>query len=309
MQQDTSATMPENRLDRESDGLRQWQEAGYWFRYGENAIFSRIAGQGEPLVLLHGFPTASWDWHRLWPALSERYRVMAPDLLGFGFSDKPQDHAYSIIEQADLIQGWLEQMGVERVHLFAHDYGATVTQELLARDHEGSLGFRIESVALMNAALFPEVHQPILIQKLLLGPLGGLVSRALTRRVFESSLGRIFGPETQPTGREIEDFWQLLIHNNGRGVIHRLIHYMEERRVHRHRWVGALQARRQPAFLIWGGADPVSGQAMLQRYREQVSEHGIALLDDIGHYPHVEAPGESLQHYLAFRRRIAQMED
>ncbi len=309
MQQETSTVMPGSRLDGESDGLRHWQEAGCWFRYGEHAIFSRIGGQGEPLVLIHGFPTASWDWHRLWPALSEHYRVMAPDLLGFGFSDKPQNHAYSIIDQADLVQGWLEQMGVERVHLFAHDYGATVTQELLARDREGSLGFRIESVALMNAALFPEVHQPILIQKLLLGPLGGLVSRALTRRVFESSLGRIFGPTTQPTRRDIEDFWQLLIHNNGRGVIHRIIHYMAERRVHRHRWVGALQAMQQPALLIWGGADPVSGRAMAQRYRELVNDNGIALLDEIGHYPHFEAPAETLQHYLAFRRRIARTDD
>lgn len=309
MQKDTSTALPEPRLDGESKGLRHWQEAGYWFRYGEHAIFSRIGGQGEPLVLIHGFPTASWDWHRLWPTLSAHYQVMAPDMLGFGFSDKPQNHAYSIIEQADMIQGWLEQMGVDRAHVLAHDYGATVAQELLARDQEGSLGFRIESVALMNAALFPEVHQPILIQKLLLGPLGGLMSRALTRRVFESSLGRIFGPATQPTRGDIEDFWQLLVYNNGRGVIHRIIHYMEERRVHRHRWVGALQAMQQPALLIWGGADPVSGQAMVQRYRELVSHDGIALLDGIGHYPHFEAPAETLHHYRAFRRRIARMDD
>lgn len=309
MHQGTGPAPPGDRVDGESDGLQRWQETGRWFRYGEHAIFSQLGGRGEPLLLIHGFPTASWDWHRLWPALSEHYRVMAPDMLGFGFSDKPQDHSYSIIEQADLIQGWLEQMGVERVHVFAHDYGATVTQELLARDREGSLGFRIESVALMNAALFPEVHQPILIQKLLLGPLGALVSRGLTRRVFESSLGRIFGTATQPTRRDIEDFWQLLIHNNGRGVIHRIIHYMEERRVHRHRWVGALQAMRQPIQLIWGGADPVSGQIMARRYRELVSEQGIALLDNIGHYPHFEAPAETLQHYLAFRRRIARLDD
>lgn len=293
----------------ESHGLQCWQQAGCWFCFGEHAIFSRIAGCGEPLLLIHGFPTASWDWHRLWSALGEHYRLLAPDMLGFGFSDKPQNHAYSIIEQADLIQGWLEQMGEEGVHVIAHDYGATVAQELLARQREGSLGFRIASVALMNAALFPEVHQPILIQKLLLGPLGGLVSRGLTRRVFEASLGRLFGTATQPTARDMEDFWQLLIHNNGRGVVHRIIQYMEERRIHRHRWVGALQAREQPTLLIWGEADPVSGQAMLQRYREMVSERGIVLLDNIGHYPHFEAPAETLQHYLAFRRRIALGDD
>ncbi|TDT44027.1 pimeloyl-ACP methyl ester carboxylesterase [Halospina denitrificans] len=288
----------------ESDGLQRWQDAGSWFRYGEHAIFSRLAGQGEVLLLLHGFPSASWDWHPVWPALSEHYQLMATDMLGFGFSDKPQEQEYSIIDQADLQQGWLEEMGVTRVHILAHDYGATVAQELLAREQEGSLGFAIDSVAFMNSALFPEVHQPILIQKLLQSPFGGLVSRALTKGVFQANFRKIFGPDTQPTRSDIEDFWQLLIYNNGRGIIHQLIHYMEERRIHRHRWVGALQAMRQPALLIWGGADPVSGKAMVERYRELVGSANIAVLEGVGHYPHFEAPAETLQHYLRFRRGI-----
>jgi len=226
------------------------------------------------------------------------------DMLGFGFSDKPQDHPYSIIDQADLHQGWLEEMGAGRVHLLAHDYGATVAQELLARDQEGSLDFTIDSVAFLNGALFPEVHQPILIQKLLLGPLGGLVSRALTKRVFETNFCKIFGPDTQPTKSDLEDFWQLLVYNNGRGIIHHLIHYMEERRIHRHRWVGALQAMPQASFLIWGDADPVSGTAMLERYQELVDRSNVAVLNGIGHYPHFEAPAETLRHYLRFRQSM-----
>ncbi len=289
----------------ESEGLQRWQQAGRWFRYGEHAVFSRIGGEGEVVLLLHGFPSASWDWHRLWPALTGRYRVLVADMLGFGFSDKPQDYPYSIIDQADLQQGWLEEMGVERVHILAHDYGATVAQELLARDQQGELPFSVASVCLLNGAIFPEVHQPILLQKLLLGPFGGLVSLGLTRRVFEYNLCKIFGRSTQPTAAELEDFWQLLAYNNGRGIIHRLIHYMEERRCHRHRWVGALQSASQPLGLIWGEADPVSGQPMVARYRELIGERGIMTLPGIGHYPHVEAPGEVLQHYLRFREAIA----
>jgi len=203
----------------------------------------------------------------------------------------------------------LRKWGQPGAHILAHDYGATVAQELLARDQEGSLGFAIESVAFLNSALFPEVHRPILIQKLLLGPVGGLVSRALTKRVFETNFRKIFGPDTQPTRSDIEDFWQLLVYNNGRGIIHQLIHYMEERRIHRHRWVGALQAMRQPALLIWGGADPISGEAMVERYRELVGTANIAVLEGIGHYPHFEAPAETLQHYLRFRRGIKALPD
>lgn len=295
----------EGMLAMESDALQRWQDAGCWFRYGEHAIFSRLEGEGEALLLLHGFPSASWDWHRVWPALASRYRVLATDMLGFGFSDKPVDYPYSIVDQADMQQGWLAEMGIERVHIWAHDYGASVAQELLARDQEGELPFSIASVCFMNAALFPETHRPIALQKLLLGPLGSLVSRALTRRVFEYNLCKIFGRHTQPTLRDLEDFWQLLIHNNGRGIIHRLIHYMEERRIHRHRWVEALQNAPQPVRLIWGGADPVSGPPMLERYRDLVERPDTVMLERIGHYPHFEDPASAVQHYLQFRQRVA----
>ena len=289
----------------ESHGLQCWQDTGRWFRYGENAIFTRLEGEGEVVLLLHGFPTASWDWHCVWQPLVSRYRVLATDMLGFGFSDKPVGYPYSIIDQADLQQGLLAEMGIERVHIWAHDYGGSVAQELLARDQEGELPFVIDSVCFLNGALFPEVHRPIVLQNLLLGPLGPLVSRVLTRRVFEYNLCKIFGRNSQPTLEELDDLWQLLTYNNGRGIIHQLIHYMEERRIHRHRWVGALQQARQPVRLIWGAADPVSGRAMLERYRQLVARPDTVLLEGIGHYPHFEDPQTTVEHYLRFRQRVA----
>ena len=119
---------------REAGSLEGWQQGGKWFSYGGHAIFSRMAGQGEPLVLLHGFPTASWDWSRIWPMLVQQHSVLALDMLGFGFSDKPTGYHYSIEDQADLVQGWLEGLGLGTVHLFAHDYGCSVVQELLGHE-------------------------------------------------------------------------------------------------------------------------------------------------------------------------------
>ncbi|WP_166266896.1 alpha/beta fold hydrolase [Marinobacter caseinilyticus] len=276
----------------------QWQQGGKWFSYGEHAIFSRMAGQGEPLVLLHGFPTASWDWNRVWPLLTQHYKVLAVDMLGFGFSDKPIDYDYSIDDQADLQQGWIEGLGLKSVHLLAHDYGCSVAQELLAREQEGGLGFAIASVCFLNGALFPEVHRPLLIQTLLSSPMGGLVSRGLTRRIFDYNFSHLFAPHRQPSRGELDNFWQLLTYNNGRGILHRLIRYMEERRCHRHRWVGALQAARQPMRLISGTADPVSGAGMAMRYRELIAQPDVVSLRGVGHYPHYESPDEV---YRAFR--------
>lgn len=270
-------------------GLEQWQRAGKWFSYGGHAIFSRMAGEGEPVVLLHGFPTASWDWNRVWPLLAQHHQVLTLDMLGFGFSDKPPLYDYSIQDQADLFEGWITGLGLKSVSLFAHDYGCSVAQELLAREQEGVLSFQIRQVGFLNGALFPEVHSPLLIQKLLSSPVGGLLSLGLGRRTFERNLTRLFGPGNPPSAQDLEDFWHLLTYNNGRGIVHRLIRFMEERRCHRDRWVGALQNATQPLRLISGIADPVSGAAMARRFQELVPDPDVVTLRGVGHYPHFES--------------------
>src|SRR5262252_6217267 len=100
-------------------------------------VFVRTGGAGDWCTLLHGFPTSSFDWHRVWDALAASRRVLAFDFLGFGDSDKPADHAYSLIEQTDLVEALWRAHGVRRTALVAHDYGVSVAQELLARLAEG----------------------------------------------------------------------------------------------------------------------------------------------------------------------------
>ena len=116
-----------------------WRKRSQTFVFRGQSIRYWTAGQGEPLLLIHGFPTASWDWHYLWQPLAQRYRVIACDMLGFGDSAKPLNHTYSLLEQADLQQALLAHLQVEQpVHVLAHDYGDSVAQELLARHYEGT---------------------------------------------------------------------------------------------------------------------------------------------------------------------------
>ena len=81
-----------------------WRTRGLNFSFRGLAIRYWSAGQGEPLLLIHGFPTASWDWHYLWAPLTQRFRVIACDMLGFGDSAKPRGHDYRLLEQADIQQ-------------------------------------------------------------------------------------------------------------------------------------------------------------------------------------------------------------
>ncbi|MDH1209711.1 alpha/beta hydrolase [Pseudomonas chengduensis] len=282
--------------------LDDWRAQSQAFHFRGHTIRYWTAGdtQAQPLLLIHGFPSASWDWHRLWAPLAERYRLIACDMLGFGYSAKPRGHAYSLLEQADLQQALLAHIGEQRaVHVLAHDYGDSVAQELIARHQEGRL--QLASCVFLNGGLFPETHHPVRVQKLLLGPLGLLLGRLFSRRKLAQSFARIFGPHTQASEAELDALWQLVAYNNGPAVMHRLIRYMPERRQQRQRWVTAMQATTLPMRVIDGAFDPISGAHMVARYRELIADADTVLLDGIGHYPQLEAPAEVLEHYLQFR--------
>ena len=285
--------------------LRAWRKRGQDFVFRGHTVRYWVAGQGEPLLLIHGFPTASWDWHYLWQPLAQRNLVIACDMLGFGESAKPLDHGYCLLEQADLQQALLEHLRVEQpVHVLAHDYGDSVAQELLARHYEGR--FCMASCVFLNGGLFPETHRAALVQKLLLSPLGWMVGRAFGRNALANSFNQIFGPSTRPSESALDDFWSLIDCNDGTRILHKLIAYIPQRRRLRERWVGAMQRDEVPLRVIDGAVDPISGVHMVERYQQLVPHADTVLLANIGHYPQIEAPVLVLKHYLEFRDRVRQ---
>lgn len=285
----------------------EWRAAGEYFQWNDFSIFYRSEGSGDKaLLLIHGFPTASWDFERIWPALCERYsRVITLDMLGFGFSDKPIEHVYSMVEQTDIHEALLAKLGVRQIDILAHDYGVSVAQELLARDFERQAApYKIDSVTLLNGGLFPETHRMTGTQRLLRSPLGGLMTRLMRERQFGKSFSVVFGPHTKPSAAELSDFWSLIAFNNGKRVLHLLIAYIYERRYNRERWVEALRRTRVPIRLINGPEDPVSGAHMVVRYRELVMNPDVVSLPGIGHYPQTEAPQQVLAAFFEFQNGL-----
>jgi pimeloyl-ACP methyl ester carboxylesterase len=289
-----------------SKTLLHWKSAGYYFEWGKHAIFYRDQGKGEVLLCIHGFPTASFDWHRMWPSLTKHFRVISLDLLGFGFSSKPRRHVYSILEQATIIEALLASLGIDRVHILAHDLGDSIAQECLARHQVSSKtpAFDIQSICFLNGGLFPEAHRPRLIQTLLRGPLGPLLVHGLNEKKFNKSFASVFGENTQPEEQDLADFWNLVERNNGHKLAHRLLQYIPERRQHRDHWLKAMQSTRVPMRLIDGVDDPVSGRHLLERYRELIPDADVVELEGIGHYPQIEAPGAVLAAFLDFHKKL-----
>jgi pimeloyl-ACP methyl ester carboxylesterase len=121
--------------------LVEWEARGAYHELLGHRIFAVDApattDELEPLLVVHGFPTSSFDYAHLLDAMSERRRVVLVDLLGYGLSAKPDLH-YTMALQADLVAALTDELGLDRVALLTHDMGDTVGGELLARQSEGT---------------------------------------------------------------------------------------------------------------------------------------------------------------------------
>lgn len=264
------------------------------------AVKKHLSKDKPWIVLLHGFPTCSYDWYKKWPTLILHYQVIALDFLGFGKSDKPYPYRYSIINQAEITLALLNQQQIEACYLLSHDYGVSVAQEILSRIQENRCTLHVYKIIFLNGGLFSEMHRPKNIQKLLLSPVGSIVGAMLSKKTLKKNFHDIFGPNTPPTEQEIDDMWELIQYNKGKKVFHLLIKYMLDRKENRDRWVKHMQETNIPMLLINGPEDPISGHHLYEYYHEIIPNAQGISLTGIGHYPNIEAPEKVSQATLDF---------
>ncbi|PKG97359.1 alpha/beta fold hydrolase [Paraglaciecola sp. MB-3u-78] len=257
----------------------------------------------DVILFIHGFPSAAWDWHFQWKHLAGQYRLLSLDLLGFGLSDKPTEHQYSLLEQADIVQALLSKLGVKQYHILAHDYGDSVAQELLSRQEAIDNAAKIQSICFLNGGLFASHHRPLFTQKLLKSRFGGLASHFMNKASLSRGFNKIFAANSQPNTHEIDTLWQLLEHNNGKRVLPKLLSYLDERKQHGKRWVESMISTLVPLYFINGVHDPISGQHMLDYYIDIIPHPRTTALD-VGHYPQLEAPEKVLSLYQTFLTEI-----
>jgi pimeloyl-ACP methyl ester carboxylesterase len=265
----------------------------------ERATFVRTLGAGPSMTLLHGFPSSSHDWAKIAPALADRHTLLMPDFLGFGASAKPPEHDYSLREQADLVEAIWAHACVEQTIIVAHDYAVSVTQELLARRAEGELGVELNAVHLLNGGVFPELHRRQPTQDLLLDPeQGPRIGELINEQLFVGGLAPTFA-EDFDASEDGATMWRAMNRDDGQRLGHLLIHYITDRERDEQRWVSALEQTDVPLSFIWGMLDPVSGAHMAERIVERLPNAPLLALDDVAHWPQLEAPERVLSALLA----------
>lgn len=286
--------------------LVAWQQLGSYVSAHRQQIFvidNELNSDKLPVLLLHGYPRSSWDYSAFYHAICEEYRVITLDFLGFGFSSKPYPYEYSIIQQANIVEAVLAQRNISHCHVIAHNYGDAVMLELLARQ-KALHRQPFLSVTFLGSSLSPETYTPTFVQRALSSKFGPLLIQFMSKELLLKSFTRLFGPHTQPSSSQLKASWKLINHDAGIRCLPALLRYFKEWHVHQERWQQALFSD-TPLALIRGTADPVIDQASIQHFHSlHHAKNYVAELPHIGHYPHLEAPHKTLNHWHDFLQQL-----
>jgi pimeloyl-ACP methyl ester carboxylesterase len=278
--------------------VNAWRARGQMFELDGISTFvldlPPTEDHGKPaLFVLHGFPTCSYDWRAVLPALARDRRVVCFDFVGFGLSSKP-DVRYGIRLYADQAERVARAVGLDSVVLVTHDLGDTVGGELLARDLDGGLDLDVRARVLSNGSIYIEMAHLTPGQELLLAlddaradiSGGGDDPGA----GFKQGLASTFSAAHPPSAEELDAQWHLVSHNAGHTLLPRTIRYIEDRRAEQHRFTGAIERHPSPLGVVWGAVDPVAVDTMTARLTEVRPATSLVMLEDVGHYPMIEAP-------------------
>jgi pimeloyl-ACP methyl ester carboxylesterase len=225
--------------------------------------------------------------------LADAYRCVTFDFPGYGLSAKPEAYSYSLFQQTDVAVEVARALGVEETHLVGHDVGQTIHAELLARDQEGTLPFRVLSSTILNGSTL-QGHATITAFQKLLGSNETLPQAiAALDGLTQTYVPALKALMKRPQSLSAEDeavMQELLVYRDGHKRLASLSGYMRERLIHQERWIGAFQAARHPVQIVWADGDPVANVAMGRELSKIVSQARYKELKDLGHFLILEDP-------------------
>jgi len=252
-----------------------------WLDTPEGRLHYVDEGEGSPVVLVHGTPTWSFLWRHLIRGLSRSHRVIAPDHLGFGLSEKPESAPYRPEDHARRLAALLDHLSLERITLVVHDFGGPIGLSYALDRPE-----RVERLVLFNTWMWSLAGHPAAekASRFVAGPLGRFLYRRLNlspRVLIPAVMGdrRKLTREAHrhyvaafPTARERTAPWVL-----GRELIGSTA------------WYESLWRRREalrafPALLLWGMKDPTFGADSLERWREALPAAEVHRFPEAGHF-------------------------
>lgn len=284
-----------------------------YYRYATvtgRRIFYREAGDPshKTILLLHGFPSSSHTYRELIPLLSGRFHVVAPDYLGFGYSDRPDPDSepYTFDRLADSVTGLIHALGLEHFVLYMQDFGAPVGYRVMLREPGRVTGLVVqnanaylEGLTEARRAFFRNAHDDRSDQEL--AALYDHVGReAIIHRQY---LRDVKGKEDVMS----PDAWThdlvALQTDQDRKVMVQLFQDYHNNLLQYPAWQEFLRRAQPPTLIVWGKNDPAFIAAGAEAYLRDLPKAELHLID-AGHFAVEERPVEVAKYVTRFMRKI-----
>ena len=247
-------------------------------------------GKGKVIVMLHGNPTWSFFYRNLIELLRDRYRVIVPDHMGCGFSDKPQDYPYRLADHVSNIEKLLDHLQIEKHSLVLHDWGGAIGMGYAANHHE-----RIEALVIMNSAAFRSTKIPWRIAICRVKYLGPLLVRGLNlfaRAALFMAVKNRMDKQTRKSFLAPYDSWKNRI---------AVMRFIEDIPLNCHHpsWEALMKAEGgldyftdNPTMILWGGRDFCFNDSFFNEWQRRFPKARSIYLESAGHYLLEDANGE-----------------
>ncbi len=256
-----------------------------------------IAGQGEPILLLHGWPTSSYLWRNIMPQLSEKYQVIAIDLPGFGGSDKRLDDSFSFKYFNRIISGFLDNLGIQKITLGVHDLGGPLGLYWMTQHMD-----RVKSLVLLNTLVYPEFSWAVKLFGLstfLPGIKNLLSSSAGIKKVIYFGVNQ----KHQLSDEVIQNYQAPFKDSNSRKVLLKSVQRLSPK--------GFQEiAQKLPSFegavqIIYGEKDKILPHVKktMQRVKKDLPQSTVVALPNCGHFIQEESPEQISQVIWDFMNR------
>jgi abhydrolase domain-containing protein 6 len=254
---------------------------------GDHRIVYSEGGQGEPVLLLHGFGASADNWNRFASRLTKRYRVIAPDLPGWGQSTRLAVESYGYPRQVERLRQFLEQLGLERFHLVGHSMGGFIAAAYAARYPE-----KVATLGLIAPHGVVEPRASELAKSVAAGD-NWLVATSVPE--FDRLLNNVFARRPYLPKSVFRLLAQHAIRNSAKSAT--IFAEMQTNEPPLEEQLARITA---PALIIWGDQDRVLDVSSAEVFRQRIQRSEVLLLPGSGHMPLVENARECLTAWLKF---------
>jgi len=257
---------------------------------GDHRIVYSEGGKGEPVLLLHGFGASADNWNRFAARLIKHYRVIAPDLPGWGQSTRIDSVSYAYPQQVERLHQFLGSLGLRRMHLVGHSMGGFLASAYAARYPE-----QVITLGLIAPHGVAEPQPSELALSVAAGD-NWLVATSVPE--FDRLLNKVFAKRPYLP----KSVFRLLAAHAIRGNA-KSARIFAEMQINEPRLIERLEQIKVPALIIWGDQDRVLHVSCAEVFRQGIKNSELLVLPGAGHMPPVENARECVTAWLAFQDR------